>query len=136
MNNFFSGHNMAMEVLGHMSPLHRTDRYLDEYRIGGERCVEIHHDRLNVDYETTKPFLPVPEPVSLARLPELTAPRPLPELERPSLYLGLGSLCSRSSSSSISPFDFVKAMQSAERERKKTAMAAAGLLKLEDLDRY
>ncbi|MCK4670211.1 MAG: hypothetical protein KAT43_03330 [Nanoarchaeota archaeon] len=26
--NFFSGHNMANEVLGHMSPLHKTDNYL------------------------------------------------------------------------------------------------------------
>ncbi|MCK4670210.1 MAG: hypothetical protein KAT43_03325 [Nanoarchaeota archaeon] len=89
MNNFFSGHNMANDIMGQTSlPMQMRD-YQNDFLVGRDRCVEHHPERLNVGYETTKPFLPVPEPVFIAERPVHYIPNPEPVFiaERPVHYI-------------------------------------------------
>lgn len=59
---FFSGHNMANEIMRKTSLPMQMREYQRDYNAGRVRTEEYHPDRLNTDYETTKPFLPIPEP--------------------------------------------------------------------------
>jgi hypothetical protein len=65
MSNFFSGHNMANDIMRKTSlPLIMKD-YQRDYNLGVERCIEHHPERLNISYETTKPFLNIPLPADV-----------------------------------------------------------------------
>ena len=58
MNNFFSGHNMANEIMGKTSLPMQMEKYVNDQRLGMESRKEFHPERLDADHETKKPFLP------------------------------------------------------------------------------
>jgi len=62
MNNFFSGNQMANDIMRQTSLPQIMRDYQNDHNAGVVRNEEYHPDRLNVAYETTKPFLDIPLP--------------------------------------------------------------------------
>lgn len=85
MNNFFSGHNMANEIMQKTSLPMQMDKYVNDHRLGVERTLENHPERLSSEIETKKPFL---EPVKPCFTPPETfyPSKPQFEIETPSMH--------------------------------------------------
>ena len=56
MNNFFSGNNMANEIMQKTSPALQLKEYVHNYAVGTP-IPEFHPERVDPVYETTKPFV-------------------------------------------------------------------------------
>ena len=121
--NFFSGHNMAMNIMGQTSLPMQMREYQNDVLVGRDRCVEHYPERLNVGYETTKPFLPAPEPTLVVKRPEFESTTPL------NLY---SSRTEDKSDRMIANFE--RAREKEARDRMKWARIASGNFDLSDFE--